>query len=320
MVKVTLFRRKGCQLCDQVGEDLSSLQEQIPHRVLEIDIDSDPALQQKYGDSIPVVEIGPYTLKAPITLQDLQISLSAARDGQAETKQVHSRGSKFAVRLNRYVLSFARHWLAFINLFVFLYIGLPVAAPILVHAGVNGPATIIYKIYSPMCHQLAYRSWFIYGDQMAYPIEAANVSVTTYEEITGLNPNNLDAAREFIGNSQVGYKIGLCQRDMAIWGGIFIFGIFFAIFRKRVKPLSMWIWFLVGIVPIALDGGTQLLSSLSLFSFFSRESTPVIRTLTGMLFGVMNAWLAFPYLEESMIETQALISAKLANVGDEKEP
>jgi len=317
MVNVKLFTRKGCQLCDQVEEDLRSLQEQIPHRVLEIDIDSDPALQQKYKDSIPVVEIGPYTLSAPITLQDLQISLAAARDGHEDTKKSQSRSSRVAVRLNRYVLSFARHWLAFINLFVFIYIGLPVAAPILVHAGANGPATVIYKIYAPMCHQLAYRSWFIYGDQLAYPIEAANVSVASYESITGLDPNNLEAARDFIGDSQVGYKIGLCQRDMAIWGGIFIFGIFFAILRKRMKPLPMWIWFLVGIVPIALDGGTQLLSSLSLFSFFSRESTPLIRTLTGLLFGVMNAWLAFPYLEESMIETQALITAKLASVGDE---
>ena len=38
----------------------------------------------------------------------------------------------------------------------------------------------------------------------------------------------------------------------------------------------------------------------------------MLRTITGMLFGVMNAWLALPYLEESMIETQALITAKLA--------
>jgi uncharacterized membrane protein len=312
MVKVTLFTREGCQLCDQVGEDLKSLQDQIPHRLIEIDIDSDPALQRKFKDNIPVVEIGPYTLRAPITLQDLQISLAAARDGQAAKQEITSRSSRFAIRLNRYVLSFARHWLAFINFFVFLYIGLPVAAPLLLNAGADGPATTIYKIYSPMCHQLAYRSWFLFGDQPAYPIEAANVSATTYEEITGLDPNDLVAARDFIGDEQVGYKIGLCQRDIAIYGGILVFGLFFAVFRKHLKPIPMLAWFLIGIVPIAIDGGSQLLSSLSIFSFMSRESTPLLRTITGMLFGVMNAWLAFPYLEESMIETQALISAKLA--------
>jgi uncharacterized membrane protein len=319
MVKVTLFTRESCQLCDQVEQDLEALQAQIPHRLITIDIDSDPALQQKYKDSIPIVEIGPYTLRAPITSQDLQISLSAARDGQKVIKEIPSRSSRFAISLNRIVLSFARHWLAFINFFIFLYIGLPTAAPLLMHAGATGPAMTIYKIYSPMCHQLAYRSWFLFGDQAAYPIETTNGFAVTYEEISGLKPNDLNAARDFIGNEQVGYKIALCQRDMAIYGGILLFGIVFAIFRKHVKPISMLAWFLIGIVPVALDGGSQLLSSLSIFSFMSRESTPLLRTLTGSLFGVMNAWLAFPYLEESMIETQAIISAKLASADKQED-
>jgi uncharacterized membrane protein len=317
MVKVTLFTREGCQLCDQVVADLGSLEEQIPHRLIEIDIDSDPVLQQKFKDTIPVVEIGPYTLKAPITLQDLQISLAAARDGQVRAKKKDtSQSRKIAIRLNRLVLSFTRHWLAFFNLFLFLYIGLPVAAPLLLNAGAVGPATVIYKVYSPMCHQLAYRSWFIFGDQSAYPLEAAHVSGVTYEELTGLNPTDLKAARDFWGNSQVGYKIALCQRDMAIWGGMFIFGLIFAVFRKRMKPIPIMAWFLIGVLPIALDGGTQLISSLSLFSIISRESTPLLRTLTGSLFGVMNAWLAFPYLEESMSETQTFVTAKLASADD----
>jgi uncharacterized membrane protein len=73
------------------------------------------------------------------------------------------------------------------------------------------------------------------------------------------------------------------------------------------------VWLLIGILPIALDGGTQLLSSISINPFPVRESTPLLRTITGLLFGVMNIWLAYPYVEESMIETQALVSAKLAS-------
>jgi uncharacterized membrane protein len=183
-------------------------------------------------------------------------------------------------------------------------------------AGATGPATVIYSIYSPMCHQLAYRSWFIYGEQSAYPIEAANLPIRSYEDVTGLDPNDLTAARDFIGNEQFGYKVGLCQRDIAIWGGILLFGLLFGILRKSLKPLPMTIWFIIGIVPIALDGGTQLLSSLSIFSFLSRESTPLLRTVTGVLFGLMNAWLAFPYVEESMIEIQAMVSAKLASADE----
>ena len=83
-----------------------------------------------------------------------------------------------------------------------------------------------------------------------------------------------------------------------------------------MKPIPIMAWFLIGVLPIALDGGTQLISSLSLFSIISRESTPLLRTLTGSLFGVMNAWLAFPYLEESMSETQTFVTAKLASADD----
>jgi len=312
MVKVTLFTREDCQLCDQVIKDLGSLQKQIPHQLVKIDIGSDPVLNQKYKDIVPVVEIGPYTLKAPITTQDLQISLGAAQDGAYEREQTSPRGKNFAIRINRYVLSFARHWLFFVNLFIFLYVGLPVAAPVLMHAGVNDPATIIHKIYKPMCHQLAYRSWFLFGEQPAYPVNATNGFTITYEEATGLNPHDINTARDFIGNDQLGYKIALCQRDVAIYSGIFLFGLVFAFFRKRMKPLPTLAWLLVGIVPIALDGGTQFLSSISLFSFLQWESTPLIRSLTGFLFGLMNAWFAFPYVEESMNETQVLISAKLA--------
>lgn len=312
LVKVVLYTRQGCELCDQVKDYLDSLQRDIPHQITEVDIASDPALLRKYGDNIPVVQIGPYTLNAPITSQDLSISLAAARDGQHLISQASGQKSGVAIRLNRFVLSFARHWLAFVNLFVFLYIGLPTSAALLMDAGATGPATVIYKIYSPMCHQLAYRSWFINGEQSAYPIEATNLSVRSYEDVTDLNPNDLRAARDFIGNEQLGYKIGLCQRDIAIYGGILLFGLIFGLLRRGLKPLPMVIWFIVGIVPIALDGGTQLLSSLSIFSFLSRESTPLLRTVTGMLFGVMNAWLAFPYVEESMIEIQAMVSTKLA--------
>jgi hypothetical protein len=45
---------------------------------------------------------------------------------------------------------------------------------------------------------------------------------------------------------------------------------------------------------------------------FLRESTPFLRTVTGLLFGLLNVWLAYPYLEESMGQTRATASVKLA--------
>ncbi len=80
MLNVTLYTRKDCHLCEEVKADLAELQSKYPHRLVEVDIDSDSALVAKYGQTIPVVEAGPFTLQAPITRQKLQITIGAAFD------------------------------------------------------------------------------------------------------------------------------------------------------------------------------------------------------------------------------------------------
>ena len=80
MLNVTLYTRKDCKLCDEVKADLNDLQAQYPHRLAEVDIESVPVLLAKFATEIPVVEVGPYSLKAPITRQKLQMTLGAAAD------------------------------------------------------------------------------------------------------------------------------------------------------------------------------------------------------------------------------------------------
>ena len=53
MFTVTLYMRKDCHLCDQAKADLESLQSKHPHRLVEIDIDSDPALQKNTSWRFP---------------------------------------------------------------------------------------------------------------------------------------------------------------------------------------------------------------------------------------------------------------------------
>lgn len=313
VIRVTFYTRENCSLCDQGLEHLRALSARIDFELTVIDIDSDPALRTKYLQSVPVVEIGPYTLNAPFTKKDLEVTLRAASASlkqQVPVPPVESKPS--AIRLNRLLHSFSRHWLVFANLIVLLYVGLPFAAPTLMKVGLERPASWIYSLYSPMCHQLGYRSWFLYGKQAAYPKEIAGTSLISFDEATGLDEENLTEARKFIGNDALGFKVALCERDVAIYGGILLGGLAFGLFRSKLKPLPLWIWILVGIMPIALDGGTQLLSVISFLSFPVRESTPFLRTITGLLFGTMNVWLAYPYVEESMLETRALIAAKLA--------
>jgi uncharacterized membrane protein len=320
MMRVTLFTRAGCASCDQVRADLNSLANEFPHRLVEVDIDSDAALHQRYVDKVPVVQAGPYTLNHPFTISDLKVTLAALHDRAAPAPPASIKRDR-AIFLNRIVLGLTRHWLALINLLVLLYVGLPFAAPVLMKAGAAAPARVIYATYSHLCHQLGYRSWYLFGEQAAYPSEAAHTSLRTFEEISGLHAYDYWEARDFIGNEQLGYKVALCQRDVAIYGAILLAGLLFSVLRRYIKPIPTWLWFVVGIVPLGLDGSLQLLTSLRIpfLSFLPiYESTPFLRTLTGGLFGLMNAWLAFPYVEESMMETRALVIAKLAGVAPEE--
>jgi uncharacterized membrane protein len=289
---------------------LRKLHPEFPHEVLRIEVDENPALKKQYGRRLPVVEIGPYTLESPIEEVKLKVALGAARD--AESRRPSEEKSPWGLRLNRGLSYFTRHWLAVFNLLVFLYAGLPFAAPALMKAGATGPARVIYTVYSPFCHQLAFRSWFLFGDQIAYPRELAGTSLEAFGQATGIGEEDYLEARRFLGNEEVGYKVALCERDIGIYGGILLAGILFSFARGRLKPLPLKFWLLLGIVPIALDGGSQLVSQLNVLPIAARESTPFLRSLTGALFGVINVWMAYPHVEETMRETRDSVAAKLA--------
>jgi uncharacterized membrane protein/glutaredoxin len=315
MIRVTLYTKQDCSLCDDVKALLQELESEVPHQLTEIDIEADPALHKRYVEAIPVVKTGPYTLQAPIDKTQLRVTLMAAQDAQDRKPRPSGVSQKQAVGLHKALLFLSRRWLLLLNLLVFIYVGLPFAAPILMNAGVTRPAELIYKLYSPLCHQLAFRSWFLFGEQPAYPTELAGSTLTTYAEATGFDETDYWAAREFTGTERLGFKVALCQRDIGIYVGILLAGLFYSTVRGRLKPLPLRIWFLIGVLPIALDGGTQLLSALPILSFPARESTPFLRTLTGGLFGVVNVWLAYPYLDASMQDVRATVAAKLAGAG-----
>jgi uncharacterized membrane protein len=118
------------------------------------------------------------------------------------------------------------------------------------------------------------------------------------------------AARNFIGNDQVGYKVALCERDVAIYGGILLFGLIFALTGFRIKSIPWWVWLALAIVPIGLDGFSQLLSQPPLGLIPYRESTPFLRLLTGFLFGFLTAWFGYPMVEEGMVDTRQFMTAK----------
>ncbi len=332
MLTVTLYTRKDCHLCEQAKADLESLQSEYPHRLVEIDIDSDPALQKKYLTEIPVIEVGPYALKAPFDKQKLRMTLGAAGDRRGQLDKLGRDDYLERVRRGQTLTGsdsimawLSRHYLAVLNMFILLYVGLPILAPVLMKAGATGEANVIYTIYKPLCHQFGFRSFFLFGEQPYYPLKEAGIAgVKTFDQITGFvdlhNPMGYARyqAREFIGNETVGYKIALCERDVAIYGAIFLFGLIFALSGRRIKPLHWILWIVIGLVPIGLDGFSQLFSQMDWAWLATilpyRESTPFLRVLTGALFGLATAWFAFPYMEESMAESRQVFIKKFESI------
>ncbi|MCC7209469.1 MAG: DUF2085 domain-containing protein [Anaerolineae bacterium] len=234
---------------------------------------------------------------------------------------------KWAVRLNRWTLWSSRHYLRLMLIAVALFVGLPFAAPVFMHLGLEGPGNVIYSMYSPLCHQFAFRSWFLFGEQSAYPRAEANLpGLRPYEDflpqVNAALAGRLDSStlalemnsKAFLGDPQMGYKIAICQRDVGIYAGLFIGGLIYAIpyVRKRLRPVPILLYIFLGLGPIGLDGFSQLLSYPPFQLWEPRESTPLFRLATGLLFGLMNAWLAFPYLEASARDVIREIEAKFA--------
>ncbi len=332
MLTVTLYMRKDCAPCDQAMSDLESLQAKYPHRLVQVDIESDLVLNRKYAGLVPVIEVGPYSLESPFNLQKLKMTLGAADDRHGQLQKIGGEQYERRVKRGQTLTGgdrasfwLSKHYLTVLNLFILLYVGLPFLAPTFMKAGAPIPAQVIYKIYSPLCHQFGFRSFFLFGDQSYYPLSEAGVSgAKTFEQITGLddldNPASFSRfeARQFVGNENVGYKVALCERDVAIYGALLLFGIIFGFTGRRLPPLHWFLWILIGIGPIALDGFSQLFSQFnwpwlaSLVPY--RESTPLLRVLTGGLFGWMTAWYAYPYMEESMRETRQFFLKKAAIV------
>ncbi len=203
--------------------------------------------------------------------------------------------SAFEARLsdyaNRLVMGIARHWLALFNTAWALYILIPLSAPIFMHFGLIWPARIIYGVYSFLCHQLPDHSYFLFG-----PLHAPHLHEL---EALGMQPGlDLFGQRRFVGNPLAGYKVALCQRDLAIYGSVLAAGLLFALLRGRIRPPSIKLYLLL-LVPMAVDGLSQM--------FGLRESDWLLRSLTGALFGVASIWLAYPYVEDAMqdvIETE----------------
>ena len=206
-------------------------------------------------------------------------------------KPVTGRTRDVVIFLDKLIFQLAKHWLFLANLTWGLYVGLPTLAPVLMLTGHTWLGNVIYSAYKVACHQLPWRSFFIGGRQMVY----------TYDELRTLVGPALTL--RYVGDATIGYKVAICQRDVATYGTILLAGLVFGLVRRwLVKPLPIWV-FVLSLVPMGIDGITQL--------FGLRESNWQLRVITGALFGLASVWLAYPYLEEGMRDIRDEVNKKL---------
>jgi uncharacterized membrane protein len=261
----------------------------------------------------------------------------------ADKKPISGKQRKFVIGIDRGVYWLSKHWLAVFNSLIFIYVALPILVPVLMNAGLETPARVIYRVYSPLCHQMTQRSFFLFGDQYSYPRELAGTDLRPIESYAGDIPEfeNVEAdnwpafftaARRYLGDENLGYKMALCQRDIGIYLFVLVGGLLYAMLRNRfnIKPMPFLLFLIVGLGPIALDGFSQL------FSYWStpldgsdptgiaatiqnliplRESTPLLRAFTGAWFGLSLVWLAYPNVNESMKGTEKQLRVKLQRLG-----
>ncbi len=176
-------------------------------------------------------------------------------------------------------------------------------------------AHVLYTFYSFFCHQYPFRSWFLFGPRFSYRL---------LEPIPVIQMN---AMRSFIGDPSMGYKVALCQRDVAIYGAVFLGGLVFAFLRKwyDVPPLPGWAYVVLGIIPMLLDGGTQWVSYF-VWTFAPNllprpfETYPLMRTITGALFGLGSVAVIYPNFDRYFKENSRLLAEKLASIADIIQP
>ncbi len=148
-----------------------------------------------------------------------------------------------------------KHWLTIYIGLLTVFIGGAFAGPILAYFGNNAAEAWLLHTYHGVCDQVPAHSYYLFGHQVC-----------------------------------------LCERCLAIYTTFLLGGLALAIvprLRQTVRPLDWRLWILL-MIPMALDGGTQLLGW--------RESDVVLRTITGFLFGLGCAWFVLPHIEEAARE------------------
>jgi hypothetical protein len=83
VIRLTLLSRPGCHLCDEMRRDVEALLGDLPQEWNVIDVDRDPDLASRYGDSIPILFVNGHLfakIRLPRLSSKLRLVRAAARE------------------------------------------------------------------------------------------------------------------------------------------------------------------------------------------------------------------------------------------------
>jgi uncharacterized membrane protein len=238
------------------------------------------------------------------------------------------RSRDAVIFLQKLILVLTRVWPILANLVSGTILGLAFLAPALMAAGMTGDGQVVYRFLAPHDHQLPQRSYFLFG-------QAGLVRSYSLQQVLayGADPDNL---RAFSGNPQIGFKMALNQRMVAIFVAIFLGGLGWVLARGHPRPGPFV--FILLTLPLLIDGFSHLASETSGRGFRDSNAWAValtggllpgsfyegtmigslnwlLRTTTGLLFGLGLVWFLFTYLSNNFAGIRHRLEPRLRRIG-----
>lgn len=204
------------------------------------------------------------------------------------------RRKLLAIQTTHWILD---HWLSLFLVLFGIFNLLPFLAPVAMRLGWNSVGDLIYLLYAPLCHQMAQRSFFLFGRQMMYAPGHLPL------QLNGSLGANMLALKQFTGSASLGWKVAWSDRMVYMYGATWIAALGYALLtrRHRVQRFTLWL-FLLLMLPMAVDGASHMLSDFSsgLFEGFRYTNVWLVELTGGTLpsgfylgdaLGSFNAWM-----------------------------
>lgn len=140
-------------------------------------------------------------------------------------------------------------------------------------------------VFSKLCHQKISRSHCLFESGNGYYISDCLPQNGIYRE-------DSRSEKTAMHEGNIGYKFSVSARDMLIYLAMFVGGIVVFLMGKAYSTeIPPAIWFVLALIPIGIDGTTQTILMI-------RESTNLLRVITGFIAGFAVPFYAIPILNK----------------------